>query len=76
MKKMIQPGIVFLFLLLVTGCSHKAAALQENGVWEERNLAFVHDPENFEEEEVDLSIQVNQEMTENDIGRASCRERE
>ena len=67
MKKMIQPGILFLFLLLVTGCSHKAAALQENGVWEERNLAFVHDPENFEEEEVDLSIQVNQEMTENDM---------
>ncbi len=67
MKKIMGIINVLLFLLLVTGCSHKAAALKENGVWEQRNLALVHDPDNFDEEEVDLSIKVNEEMTENDM---------
>lgn len=83
MKKIMGIINVLLFLLLVTGCSHKAAALKENGVWEQRNLALVHDPDNFDEEEVDLSIKVNEEMTENDmliqpfpLRRYHCRPRE
>ena len=68
MKKMYQSGILVMFcVLFITGCRHKAEVLKDNGIWEERREVWVQKDLNSDQEEVNLSISVLQDMTEEEM---------
>lgn len=66
MKKNIVSCIVMVFVMLcLAGCQHKAAAMQEDGVWGERCSLFRSDDSG--ETEVRLAFGVYKDMTDEDM---------
>lgn len=68
MKKFFQLVILaVLCMLCIIGCRHKAETLQENGIWEERRMVLLQKDLNSDQEEVNLSISVLRDMTEEEM---------
>lgn len=68
MKNLFQLVILaVLCMLCITGCQHKAEILKEKGIWEERREVWVQKDLNSDQEEVNLSISVLRDMTEEEM---------
>lgn len=67
MKKKIWFSVVFFFVLFITGCSHKAETMRDDGIWEERQMSLVQDNISSDQCKINLSIKVKQDMTEEEM---------